>query len=247
MAKAGEILVGCCGFALPQAKYFRKFGLLELQQSFYEPPGLETAQRWRQKAPQGFTFTLKAWQLITHEPSSPTYRRLRTPVPPPERSALGSFRPTSQVLAAWERTRQLARALDAPVVLFQCPASFRPTALNISNMREFFGSIPRDGLSMAWEPRGEWPQDLVKSLCQELHLIHCVDPFKGAALWGEVNYFRLHGTTGYGYRYTNEDLVKLLSCCNGKMSYVLFNNLSMAQDAMRFQILVNSRVRPLPG
>jgi uncharacterized protein YecE (DUF72 family) len=247
VAGPGEILVGCCGFALPQARYFRRFDLLEVQQSFYEPPRVETARRWRQKAPQGFTFTLKAWQLITHEPSSPTYRRLRTPILPPDRPALGSFRPTSQVLAAWERTRELARALDAALVLFQCPASFGPTALNIRNMREFFRSIPRDGLSMAWEPRGEWPQELVRSLCQELHLIHCVDPFRGAPLWGEINYFRLHGITGYDYRYTDEDLVSLFSCCAEKMSYVLFNNLPMAEDAMRFQILVNSKARPLPG
>jgi len=234
----GEILVGCCGFSLPQSRYFRTFRLLEIQQSFYEPPSLQTAQRWRSLAPEGFTFTLKAWQLITHEPTSPTYRRLRTPIEPGERSHYGSFKPTDQVLAAWERTRQVAGALDASLVLFQCPASFKPIPKNLENMRSFFGRIQRDNLAMAWEPRGAWPQELVRSLCQELDLIHCVDPFRGLALWGGMNYFRLHGVTGYGYIFTLEDLRRLLSWCSKKPSWVLFNNITMAQDAARFQMLL---------
>lgn len=149
-----DILVGCCGFSLPRARYFRTFRLLEIQQSFYEPPSLKTAQRWRSFAPEGFIFTLKAWQLITHESTSPTYRRLRTSLEPAERSCYGSFKPTPQVLTAWERTRQIARALDAPLVVFQCPASFKPVPQNLTNMRSFFRAIQRDNLAMAWEPRG---------------------------------------------------------------------------------------------
>lgn len=233
-----NILVGCCGFSLPRARYFRTFRLLEIQQSFYEPPSLQTAQRWRSLAPEGFIFTLKAWQLITHEPTSPTYRRLRTSIEPAERSYYGSFKPTPQVLAAWERTRDIARALDAPLVVFQCPASFKPVPPNLTNMRSFFSGIQRDNLAMAWEPRGTWPQELVRSLCQEMDLIHCVDPFVGPAVWGSMNYFRLHGITGYGYSFTQEDLRRLFSWCSGKPSWVLFNNFTMAQDASRFQMLL---------
>lgn len=229
--------MGCCGFALPQARYFRTFRLLEIQQSFYEPPSLQAAQRWKSLAPEGFTFTLKAWQLITHEPTSPTYKRLRSSIGPDEISSYGSFRPTSQVLAAWERTKQIAQALDAPLVIFQCPASFRPVPQNLENMRAFFSGIPRENLAMAWEPRGTWPLELIRSLCQELDLIHCVDPFLGPPVWGRINYFRLHGVTGYRYSFTQEDLRELLLWCSGKPSLVLFNNLTMAQDAIRFQML----------
>ncbi len=38
--------------------------------------------------------------LITHAPSSPTYRMLRTPVPEGKRDAFGFFRPTAEVWAA---------------------------------------------------------------------------------------------------------------------------------------------------
>ena len=30
-----------------------------------------------------------------------------------------------------------------------------------------------------------------------------MDPFKDTPLWGEVQYSRLHGITGYSYRYTD--------------------------------------------
>jgi uncharacterized protein YecE (DUF72 family) len=72
-AARARIRVGCCGFALAQPRYFRTFRLLEVRQTFYQPPRLATLQRWRQQAPPGFEFTLKAWQLITHEPTSPTF------------------------------------------------------------------------------------------------------------------------------------------------------------------------------
>ncbi|MFQ5882008.1 MAG: DUF72 domain-containing protein [Candidatus Methylomirabilales bacterium] len=56
---------------------FRRFPVVELQQTFYQPPRLKTVQRWREEVPATFEFTMKAWQLITHEPGSPTYRRLK--------------------------------------------------------------------------------------------------------------------------------------------------------------------------
>ncbi len=94
------ILIGCCGWAEGRARYFRDFGVVELQTTFYQPPPVELARKWREAASAGFVFSLKAWQLITHTPASPTYRRLKTPVPPERHAAYGSFRPTAEVRAA---------------------------------------------------------------------------------------------------------------------------------------------------
>lgn len=66
--------IGTCGFAESHAATFRDFGIVEIQQTFYQPPRDTTAEKWRAEAPQDFVFTLKAWQLITHEAASPTYR-----------------------------------------------------------------------------------------------------------------------------------------------------------------------------
>ena len=70
-----NIRVGCCGFPRARSEYYKAFQLVEVQQTFYHPPALKTVEKWRSDAPGDFEFTLKAWQLITHEFKSPNYRR----------------------------------------------------------------------------------------------------------------------------------------------------------------------------
>jgi len=235
-------LVGCCGWGEGKAKYFNHFPVVELQTPFYEPPTVALATKWRTLAPDSFQFCIKAWQLITHTPASPTYRRLKSRLSSTEHGLVGSFRPTEQVSLAWERTAEIARALRAEVVLFQCPASFRPDSENIKNLRSFFSQVKREAFSLAWEPRGEWPRDLVQGLCNDLGLLHCVDPFKNQPVPGQQIYWRLHGKGGYSYRYSDQELAELGSMLfeharpGSGPAYVLFNNVWMKADALRFQL-----------
>ena len=230
-----DVRVGCCGFSMAREKYFARFSVVEIQQTFYQLPKLETARRWREEAPSGFEYTMKVWQLITHEPSSPTYRRLKEPVPDVARNNYGAFKDTPEVWQAWERTAEFARALGARILVFQCPASFRPTDENVSNFRNFFRKAERDDFVFVWEPRGAWSEELVKDLCAELDLVHCVDPLKAASVAGELVYYRLHGRTGYRYVHTEEDFQQIRSALReDRVNYVLFNNVQMAEDARRF-------------
>ncbi len=235
-----QVKVGCCGFAASQKKYFELFNVVEIQQTFYQIPEIKTAEKWRHAAPPGFEFTMKAWQLITHVLSSPTYRRLREPIDPGKADRYGGFRLTMEVMDAWKRTAAFARALGASVVVFQCPASFRPLEQNAKNMRVFFSKIDRAGFTFAWEPRGTWPGDLITMLCKELGLIHCVDPFRNESLSADFDYFRLHGITGYGYAYTDGDLEILQKKIRKKSTYVMLNNKTMREDALRFLKLLKT-------
>lgn len=234
--------MGCCGWTEAQAKYVATFGAIEIQTTFYQPPADSVARRWKALAPEGFQFCMKAWQLITHTPSSPTYRRLKSGVSDSERDLYGSFRPTEQVSLAWERTREIATLIDARVVVFQCPASFLPTRENIRNLNKFFQSIERDGRVFAWEPRGsDWSDDLIAGLCGENGLVHCVDPFERDSVAGESLYWRLHGRGGYRYRYTDADLAEILRRLErhdeAGARFVMFNNISSREDALRFRLL----------
>ena len=233
-----QIKVGCCGFSMAQQAYFQHYGLIENQQTFYQPPQIKTAEKWRASAPKNFEFTLKAWQLITHEPTSPTYRRLKKKIEPAHYERYGSFRTTEEVLEAWHFTALFACALEARLVVFQCPASFRATEKNVDSIRNFFRRIDRQGLQLAWEPRGDWPGAVIYELCKELNLIHCIDPFKNAARFGYIKYFRLHGINGYSYHYSDADLQTLKSRTAGKSTYVLFNNKWMREDSLRFMKLI---------
>ncbi len=236
-----NVKIGCCGFALPQAKYFEFFRLIEVQITFYQLPRLKTAEKWRDLAPDDFEFTMKAWQLITHESSSPTYRRLGKKIEPSKHKYYGGFQDTDEVLEAWEHTAYFARTLGASTILFQCPAAFRPKKENIANMRKFFEGIDRGDLRFTWEPRGNWPGDLVKGLCEELDLIHCVDPFKNQPIYGDFQYFRLFGKTRKSLQYTDQELQQIKDWTTKKPTYVLFSNDWMAEDAMRFILLVGAR------
>src|ERR1044072_6969330 len=119
----GAIKIGTCGFGLAQAEYARSFSCVEVQHTFYEPPRLTTLNRLRTQMPAGFEFALKAWQLITHEARSPTYRRLKRKLSETEKAETGGFKATEIVSEAWEVTLASAQALRAKTILFQCPSS----------------------------------------------------------------------------------------------------------------------------
>lgn len=231
--------VGCCGFPLPQARYVTQFPVVEVQQTFYQPPRLATLERWRAQAPSEFEFTLKAWQLITHPVSSPTYKRLKAPLSDIERRECGGFQPSAIVHEAWMATRICAETLQAQSVLFQCPASFVPSEQNVANLRDFFSRIKRRGLRLLWEPRGPWAGELVEGLCRDLDLVHVVDPFLSRTVTRDFFYYRLHGGAHYQQQFKDHELRQLLAVVpSDKPAYVLFNNVSMLEDASRFQAVL---------
>ncbi len=225
------IKTGLCGFTIGAAAYFETFRVVEVQQTFYDPPSARTLERWRMQAPPAFEFTMKAWQVITHAPASRTYRRMKTAI---DISDAGGFRVNDTVLRAWETTRTAARILRATVILFQCPGSFRPTEENVANMRKFFSTIERPKkVRFLWEPRGDWPDEIVLTLCRELDLVHAVDPFIRPSLTPKLTYWRLHGNGSSYASYTDDELRQLRSWITGD-TYAMFNNIPRVGDAKRF-------------
>jgi uncharacterized protein YecE (DUF72 family) len=138
-------------------------------------------------------------------------------------------------------TLACAKALQAKTILFQCPASFKPYAENIENLRRFFSGIKRGKMIFAWEPRGElWTDQIVREICSEHDLWHVVDPFVKATVTPEKCYYRLHGRTGFRYQYEEDELAELAELLpEGETSYVFFNNRYMLEDALLFQKIIN--------
>lgn len=235
-----NVHVGTCGFNGTQTEYVQKLSCVEVQHTFYQPPQLRTLERWRQEVPAPFEFTLKAWQLITHEAKSPTYKRLKRKLTDQEKQEAGAFRPTAIVEEAWQTTRACAEALGARMVLFQCPASFRQTPENVHQLQRFFSELDRGTLHLAWEPRGDWEWDVVEGLCEDLHLWHAVDPFVQQTTTPETAYFRLHGRDGWRYQYEAQELRELKELLPEEgQAYVFFNNRHMIEDAQTFQQILN--------
>ena len=227
--------VGLCGWTISQRAYVERFPVVEVQHTFYEPPADGVLRRWRNQVPPSFEFTIMAWQLVTHESNSPTYRRMKRPLPREHHGLVGAFRTTEPVLRAWERTLQCARMLRATAVLLQCPRSLTPTDANVARLRTFASTVDRPAGRLLWEPRGEWPLELVRELCSDLELVHVVDPMQTETVTPEHTYYRLHGTTGSRHVHTDEELARLAALVKDRQRpYVLFNNLPRAGDAARF-------------
>jgi len=228
------IKVGCCGFPTSMEKYFENFGLVEVNSTFYQYPQDKTVEGWRRKAPESFEFTVKAHQDISHK------ARLKV---------------EELSFQAFERMKHICKALDAKILLIQTPGSFRPDRL--SDAEKLFKEINRENLVLVWETRGQaWEaEETCKKLgkvLEKLDVTHVTDPFRVMpAYTGEVAYFRLHGLGEkmYYYQYSDAELRKLKELVTpyekeGKNVYVLFNNLSMFQDGVRFMEFLSKGVFP---
>jgi len=233
-----EIKVGVCGFPTKLEKLDSEIDLIEIQKTFYKLPRIETVLRWKDRAPH-VIWSVKANQMITHPPESPTYRKAGLKIEEDKKNCYGYFRPTDEVFEVYRKVLDLARAISARFILFQTPASFKPSEENIENIRAFFRSIERDkNIVYLWEPRG-WDTKILEKILPEIGIVHVVDPFKDKQLYGDISYFRLHGRgRGYRYDYSTGELRELLSMLSGAENYILFNNTMMYKNALEFKELI---------
>ncbi len=243
------IKVGCCGWSYFNPKeqlnlqdwkqkykhkvqaYASLFDLVEVNSTFYKIPRVKTVETWRSLVDEvnsSFEFTVKSSRVITHE---------------------DQFSGEASI-QAFKRVKEVAEALRARILLFQTPASFRNVPENIRKLKHFFSKVEseRGDMIFVWEPRGSsWlkDSDTIREICEELDLSHCVDPFSSSPSHlssKRICYFRLHGKPPgkqmYKYKYGDEDLENLLqkvrSFEGAEEIYVLFNNIYMYEDALRF-------------
>ncbi len=245
------IHVGCCGFPVSRQKYFSVFNTVELQNTFYELPTESEAQNLRNSIPENAIVHMKAWQAITHPHTSPTWRRMKRK-PSGNLENYGFLKPTKENFEAWDRIARIAKILNVRVIVIQTPPSFTYSEDNLRNVKEFFSSISGDNFVIGWEPRGDWNKhiDVIQRLVQDLDIVHIVDILKVRPIGIEhkgILYTRLHGLgaeVNYRYRYSDEDLellMKIISEYVGKVQeiYVLFNNVYMFSDALRFKELLH--------
>ena len=253
-----NIIVGCCGFPTSRKKYYNIFETVELQQTFYELPSPQLAKRWREESPNNFIFHVKAWQVITHPPTSPTWRRMKKK-PPGVQENYGFLQYTQENKEAWKAVLEIASILKAHLIILQTPASMKYVNNIVKNVERFFEYIAnnRGDHVVGWEPRGniaEHIEDIREVFCT-YDIIHVVDPFKRNPIVcedQELIYFRLHGIgkgeVNYRYKYKDEDLIKLLEIVRTYIEkgisrvYVLFNNVYMLDDAKRFKELVEKHL-----
>lgn len=247
-----KLLVGCCGFPVSRSKYFRTFKTVELQDTFYKIPSIDSAKRLKSQTPGNFIINMKAWQVISHPFTSPTWRKTGLKVDKSKAKNYGYLKPTKENFEAWEKMLEIAHIYNPRVIVVQTPPSFSYSELNLKNAREFFQTVSYDNFIIGWEPRGTWKQypSMIRKVIDAGRVIHVTDILREKPIIKEnqeVLYIRLHGLGGkevnYRYKYKEEDFEKLSRIIIEILEnhdylhevYVMFNNIYMFNDAQAFR------------
>ena len=247
-----HLLVGCCGFPVSKSKYFQTFKTVELQDTFYRIPSIDSAKRLKNQVPQEFIINMKAWQVISHPSTSPTWKKAGIKIDKSKAKNYGYLKPTKENFEAWDKVLEIAHIYNPRVIVIQTPPSFGYNELNLKNAQEFFQTISYNNFIIGWEPRGTWRQQpsMIRKVIDVGRIIHITDILREKPIIKEdqeVLYIRLHGLGGkevnYRYKYKDEDFEKLTRIITETLEkynhireiYVMFNNIYMFNDAQAFR------------
>ena len=205
---------------LPQKRWFdhyaRHFDTVEINNTFYRLPSEQVFDAWREQAPAGFTYAVKASRFLTH------VKRLRDPEEPLERFL--------------SRARRLGEHLGP--ILYQFPPNWK---VNLDRLAAFARLLPQD-LTHVFEFRNpSWFSAPVFALMEEHNVAFCIMSLHGVECpvraTSPVVYIRMHGSGAvYGGRYDDTELAEWAAIVRrflneGRDVYVYFNN-----DAFGFAV-----------
>ena len=189
---SARIRIGCSGWEyrhwrgtfypvdLPQADwlafYASHFETVELNGTFYRLPEAGTFDRWRERAPEGFRYAVKASQYLTHR------RRLNEPAEPINR--------------LWTRATHLEDRLGP--MLYQLPPRWHR---NLVRLEAFLALLPR-GRDHAIEFRDPtWHHPDTYRLMERYGIALCLHDMPGSKApiepAGPFGYVRFHGRGGH--------------------------------------------------
>ena len=233
------IWVGVCGLEDREEDVLRQLDAVEIQETFDRPMSVDQAAIWRSRAPPAFRFCVKGSRLVTHGAAPPTPRRPGQIAPDADREASGGFQDTNRVAEGWETTRSIAEALHAEVIRFEVPDTFGPSETNRAALYRFFETIRTPAVRAVELPRS-WATHVVEKICEDLDLIHAVDPFEREPATYGLAYFRLHrnapGPSRTTDPYAEDDFARLRAIgFEYDDAYVMFDNVTKTADALRFR------------
>ena len=155
--------------------YTARFDTVELNNSFYKLPSVQTFENWRQATSAGFCFAVKASRFLTHN------KKLKDP-----ESALQNFLPRAQALQE-----------KLGPILFQLPPRWR---VNVERLEEFLQALPRRHRYVFEFREPSWNTEAVYSTLRRHNAAYCIyelDCFLSPLeITADFSYVRLHGPGG---------------------------------------------------
>ena len=208
------------------AHYAAEFDTVEINNSFYRLPKPETFDTWRQQAPEGFCYTVKANRYVTQA------KKLKDP----EETVPNIMAPI----------RHLGPTLGP--VLYQLPPRFKR---NLERLERFLEVAPRDVTNIFEFRDTSWYDDRVFALLERAGAGFCAHDMPGLQsprlALGRAAYVRFHGGEGkYWGRYPDERLLDwadwmVAEAKAGRTVWAYFNNdidAHAVHDARTLQAMV---------
>jgi uncharacterized protein YecE (DUF72 family) len=220
-----SVRIGCSGWnykhwretfypkGMPARRWFEfyaeHFDTVEINNSFYRLPAPETFEKWRDQAPDGFCYAVKANRFITQA------KKLLDPEEPLERMMTA--------------TRHLGDRLGP--ILYQLPPSL---GLNLERLERFLEVVPKDVTNVFEFRNRSWYVPETYELLEKCGASLCAHDMKecGSEMIavGPAAYIRFHGGVGkYWGRYPDETLLRwadwmLDQAKGGRTVWAYFNN-----------------------
>ncbi len=216
-----DYLVGTGGWGYfnvankPRLKtYSEIFNFVEVNNTFYQYPLIQTVERWRRTVPKDFTFSVRCHQDLTHK--------------------IG-LRPTDEAYEVFYKMKQYTEILQTPYLVLETPAGY----VIDSETRGFFSSLNLKGITLAWEYRATITPSVIQ-LMQDFNIVQSVDLSKQMPRYKlDVTYSRLFGRGEHNiYQFTDDELLGIQQRTEetGSKTLILaFHGLRMNSDALRFQ------------
>ena len=211
--------------------YAEQFDTVEINNSFYRLPKPGTFDKWRDQAPPGFRYAVKANRFLTQA------KKLKDCEEPVERMMAPA--------------RHLGETLGP--ILYQLPPML---GLDLGRLETFLALLPAD-LTHVFEFRDKsWYTERTLALLERFGAGFVAHDFPGAASprWaaGTIAYVRLHGGAGKYYgRYPDQALLEwsdwlVEQAKAGRSAWAYFNNDSEAaavHDALTLKAMVRQARR----
>ena len=242
-----RIRIGCSGWnykhwrgvfypaGMPQrcwfAFYAEHFDTVEINNSFYRLPKAETFETWRDQAPAGFCYAVKANRFLTQA------KKLKDCEEPLQRM-MSPFRALGDRLGP---------------ILYQLPPRFR---INLERLEDFLKLAPGDVTNVFEFRDPSWYVPETFALLDRHGAAFCVHDMTGSAseriATGPIAYVRFHGAGGkYWGRYPDEALLSwadwmIAEAKAGRPVWAFFNNDIHAHaihDAETLKAMVAQAVR----
>lgn len=227
MRRAARIRIGCSGWQyrhwrgsfyppeLPQTRWFAHYALhfdtVEINNTFYRLPDAATFEKWRERAPLHFLYSVKASRFLTH------MKKLKDPHDP--------------LVRLFDRAQHLGPHLGP--VLYQLPPHWPVDLDRLRNFLQDLRSVWPDRIHAIEFRDPSWYDDRVLALLDRYQVTLCLHDMKGSAsdriAIGPFVYVRFHGVEQYGGAYGDYQLDAwsdwlAARAASGVDVYAYFNN-----------------------